>query len=271
MIRPNSNHGNGSNDPIYQRHNIRTLRDYYVVPSDPITRELELLTAFEERYKEDQERWSLSTILHSLSKVAGGVLGLKIIDAITPHSDNGEISIDDQGYFRGSEAGVMYSSIFLARMSETEYRTTMATAKTEAEKLMIEAQWKGYVLGEVPGHVNDAFDTVFQLIGAQKLRDDRDEGLPDGCILWRGEYSGRTVYLEQRYRVHSEYNGLPLLTASAMNEHVGKARITDLRGNDFDNFVSAGMTMQEIRDGEARGEIRHDNVDAIIALISQLQ
>lgn len=142
----------------------------------------------------------------------------------------------------------------------------------EPAKIM-QAEQKGVVLGEVPKGVTDAFEAVYRITGAQKVRDDKADGYQQGKIVWQGSYHGEVFYLSQEYdQADKNYNGVPTLLARTYDGEVeGPELVDELRDDEVQKLRDIGMSAHGIYSGVADGTIRRDNYENLVQLAQSLK
>jgi hypothetical protein len=207
--------------------NFTAERESYPLPADQIVAEVAELTAYE---ADHGDPFPLQAMLAAVKNVThGGVEYL--INGKTPIPGSPESyltadsPIDPHNYL--PPLAKFESPIFLVDSRVGYSQDIIDRLPVNASKIAL-AESKGLLLGEVPKQVREAFEVVFRITGAQKVRDDRTIGLSNGRVVWNGTYLGEEFYLSQDYNLADKsYDGVPTLGAETFEPEMAGPEVME--------------------------------------------
>lgn len=199
--------------------------DNFPTPADQLLTELSEIENYKQKYSNDKERWTLLQMLESIIDVTTGiVMNPNIATDSNRRKFNENIGLNYLDTPLDTIVPLIKRSSKIQLLSPIiQFRRTDDVSDEEANynHALANAVQAGHVLGPVPAHVNDAFEAVFRIIGAAKVRDDRERGLRRGSIFWRGEYQGQVLYIEIYYYDSCDPNEYPYFGAEVLSNELG--------------------------------------------------
>lgn len=152
-----------------------------------------------------------------------------------------EDQVDENGYFMSGVVNFSKLQITIPTRPTDEEIAAMSAA----ERLRIGLTWDGMtVAGGLSAASKKLIEGIYQLTGAQVVRDDRTFQLRTAEVVRRGSYMGEEVYFSENYDDNSPVYGTSTFSLFVLNAKTGAEAAIELNALQVREFATlAGLDM----------------------------
>lgn len=262
------------NENVAEPKNSRNDHEHLDIklPEDPLKFEIELTDQFGRQFPESAAL--MHEALDDLRRFSGFDIPKYQISPKGVHGDEVEGLNDENGYLTSGGKQPIYSMLTLQMPKKARTKEEIARM-TDAEKAAADQTDDGaYVLGELPEETKALLSGIYELTGAQIIRDDRVDGEQTGTVLRMGKYQGQDIFIAEDYFDRCPwYGGKDLLSVRLLKQSLGESVAEGLNDSQFREFSKAaeasGMDRFKVRDFIADNRVTYRNYREIADLLRQ--